>query len=223
MPTKTVYILGAGASVSANLPMQAWLLSEVYSLSLSSFDIPAQDGADFLSLPLNNKLQRMQEFYSKFDEYRQNLGRFIVSNFSSSNKLNQYEIALNAARLIQAKDKAAILEKEALLLPAYNIVKSVNVSLEDLFTIFDSVASGREHFRLYSSKEMADLHNQLKLCIMFTLSFFIANNCDNTDYKKFCEHLLRVRNQLTQKEDAMAVMTMNWDDILEKTLLLIIR
>ena len=65
MPTKTVYILGAGASVSANLPMQAWLLSEVYSLSLSSFDIPAQDGADFLSLPLNNKLQRMQEFYSK--------------------------------------------------------------------------------------------------------------------------------------------------------------
>ena len=218
MPTKTVYILGAGASVSANLPMQAWLLSEVYSLSLSSFDIPAQDGADFLSLPLNNKLQRMQEFYSKFDEYRQNLGRFIVSNFSSSNKLNQYEIALNAARLIQAKDKAAILEKEALLLPAYNIVQSVNVSLEDLFTIFDSVASGREHFRLYSSKEMADLHNQLKLCIIFTLSFFIANNCDNTDYKKFCEHLLQMRHQLTQKEDALAVITMNWDDILETTL-----
>ena len=218
MPTKTVYILGAGASVSAHLPMQAWLLSEVYSLSLSSFDIPAQDDADFLSLPLNNKLQRMQEFYSKFDEYRQNLGRFIVSNFSSSNKLSQYEIAMNAARLIQAKDKAAILEKEALLLPAYSIVKSVNVSLEDLFTIFDSVASGREHFRLYSSKEMADLHNQLKLCIIFTLSFFIANNCDNTDYKKFCKHLLRVRNQLTQKEDALAVITMNWDDILEKTL-----
>lgn len=56
MPTKTVYILGAGASVSAHLPMQAWLLSEVYSLRLSSFDIPAQDDADFLSLPLNNKL-----------------------------------------------------------------------------------------------------------------------------------------------------------------------
>lgn len=218
MPTKTVYILGAGASVSANLPMQAWILSEVYSLSSSSFDIPAQDDADFLSLPLNNKLQRMQEFYSKFDEYRQNLGRFIVSNFSSSNKLSQYEIAINAASLIQAKDKVAILEKEALLLPAYDIVKSVNVSLEDLFTIFDSVASGREHFRLYSSKEMADLHNQLKLCIIFTLSFFIADNCDTTDYKKFCEHLLRVRNQLTQKEDALAVITMNWDDILETTL-----
>ena len=218
MPTKTVYILGAGASVSAHLPMQAWLLSEVYSLRLSSFDIPAQDDADFLSLPLNNKLQRMQEFYSKFDEYRQSLGRFIVSNFSSSNKLSQYEIAINAAKLIQAKDKTAILEKEALLLPAYDIVKSVNVSLEDLFTIFDSVASGREHFRLYSSKEMADLHNQLKLCIIFTLSFFIADNCDNTDYKKFCEHLLRIRNQLTQKEDALAVITMNWDDILETTL-----
>ena len=218
MPTKTVYILGAGASVSAHLPMQAWLLSEVYSLRLSSFDIPAQDDADFLSLPLNNKLQRMQEFYSKFDEYRQSLGRFIVSNFSSSNKLSQYEIAINAAKLIQAKDKAAILEKEALLLPAYDIVKSVNVSLEDLFTIFDSVASGREHFRLYSSKEMADLHNQLKLCIIFTLSFFIADNCDNTDYKKFCEHLLQIRNQLTQKEDALAVLTMNWDDILETTL-----
>ena len=218
MPTKTVYILGAGASVSAHLPMQAWLLSEVYSLRLSSFDIPAQDDADFLSLPLNNKLQRMQEFYSKFDEYRQSLGRFIVSNFSSSNKLSQYEIAINAAKLIQAKDKTAILEKEALLLPAYDIVKSVNVSLEDLFTIFDSVASGREHFRLYLSKEMADLHNQLKLCIIFTLSFFIADNCDNTDYKKFCEHLLRIRNQLTQKEDALAVITMNWDDILETTL-----
>lgn len=218
MPTKTVYILGAGASVSAHLPMQAWLLSEVYSLSLSSFDIPTRDGADFLSLPLNNKLQRMQEFYSKFDEYRQKLGRFIISNFSSIEKLSEYDSKMTAASLIQTKNKDAILEKEVLLMQAYDIVKSVNVSLEDLFTIFDSVASGREHFRLYSSKEMADLHNQLKLCIIFTLSFFIANNCDTTDYKKFCEHLLRVRNQLTQKEDALAVITMNWDDILEKTL-----
>ena len=101
--------------------------------------------------------------------------------------------------------------------PGFAVIDA-NVSLEDLFTIFDSVASGREHFRLYSSKEMADLHNQLKLCIIFTLSFFIANNCDNTDYKKFCEHLLQIRNQLTQKEDALAVITMNWDDILETTL-----
>ena len=70
MPTKTVYILGAGASVSANLPMQAWLLSEVYSLNLSSFNVLAQEG-DFLSLQINTKLQKMQDFYSKFDEYRQ--------------------------------------------------------------------------------------------------------------------------------------------------------
>ena len=199
MPTKTVYILGAGASVSANLPMQAWLLPKVYSLRLSSFDIPTQDDADFLSLPLNNKLQRLQDFYSIFDEYRQNLGRFIVSNFSSIEKLSEYDSKMTAASLIQTKNKDVILEKEVLLMRAYDIVKSVNVSLEDLFTIFDSVASGREHFRLYSSKEMADLHNQLKLCIIFTLSFSIANNCDNTDYKKFCEHLLQKRNQSPHK------------------------
>lgn len=217
MPNKTVFILGAGASVSAHMPTQAWLLPQVYSLNLSSFDITA-DGTDFLSLSFNTKLQRMQEFYFKFDEYRQRLGRFIVANFSSSNKLSQYDIAINAASQIKETSKEAIHEKEALLIPAYDIVKSVNVSLEDLFTIFDSVSSGREHFRLYSSKEMMDLHNQLKLCIIFTLSFCIANNCDTTDYRKFSEYLIQVRNQLSQKDDALAVITMNWDDILETTL-----
>lgn len=219
MPNKIVYILGAGASASANLPTQAWLLSQVYSINLSSFDIPTQEQeTDFLSLSINAKLQRMQEFYYKFDEYRQNLGRFIVSNFSSANKLSQYEIAINAASLIKEKDKKAILEKEALLMPAYDIIKSINVSLEDLFTIFDSVSSGREHFRLYSSKGMADLHNQLKLCIIFALSFCIAHSCDKTDYKKFSEYLIQLRNQSSQKDDKLAVITMNWDDILETTL-----
>ncbi len=217
MSEKTVYLLGAGASASAKLPTQAGLLSLVFSIRQSSFLQISLD-LDILDLNIDNNMQRIQEFYSQFDCYRQNIGRFIMSNFSSQDKLAQYNFAIQHADTIEQTDNAAFEKREDFLFKAYDIVKSVNVTLEDIFTIFDSVNSGREHFRLYSPKEMDDLHNELKLCIIYALSYSINTFCDKSDYNLFCNMLIKRRIKTSQKTDSMSIITMNWDDVFENTL-----
>lgn len=214
---KTVYILGAGASASAKLPTQIGLLPRVFSIDRGSFHID-DESKDFLSLNINNTEQRIQEFYPKFDKYRRELGDFIVTNFSTHEEAQLYSVAINQADEILETSADAIERKDSFLKKAYGIAKSINVTLEDLFTIFDSVDSGREHFRLYSPNKMMDIHNKLKMCIIYALSFSIATDCDTYDYDQFSKMLLKLRMESPQKSDPFSVISMNWDDILEQSL-----
>jgi len=79
---KTVYILGAGASKTSNLPTQAEILPLIFSIRPNT-GWQAPDGDDFLLLDLDDKAEKIHQFYPLFDEYRQVLGDFIVENFSS--------------------------------------------------------------------------------------------------------------------------------------------
>lgn len=212
MVEKTVYVLGAGASRTANLPIQNGLLPLIFSININ--DMCPFNG-DFLSLAINEKAERIRELYPIFDQYRQNLGDFIVDNFSSSDKINQYHVAIDYANSLES---IQIGQKAEYLFKAYKIVRSVGVSLEDLFTIFDNVAVGRNHFRLYSPDKMSRIHNELKLTIIYSLVYSLATQCDNTQYKRFSELLLKTRLGATQNEDIVSVITMNWDDVLEQTL-----
>ena len=217
MPNKTVYILGAGASKTSNLPTQAEILPLIFSIRPdANGKIEAAD--DFLSLSLDDKAEKLGQFYSLFDEYRQILGEFIILNFSTSEKVNQYRVAIKHAKNLREVDADTIKQKEEFLFRAYDVAKSVNVTLEDLFTIFDNVAAGREHFRLYSPDSMGRIHNQLKLCIIYTLVHSIYTSCDDTHYKKFAQLLINTRLDTTLKEDKLAVITLNWDDVLERSL-----
>ena len=214
---KTVFILGAGASVSAGLPTQAGILTLIFTISKDSFSTINTE-SDFLSLKIDDKEQRIEEFYPKFDEFRQSLGRFIVVNFSSAEKAKQYLYAIEQASKTETTTAEDIAKRDLLLKKAYEIAKTVNVTLEDLFTIFDNVSAGREHFRLYSPQKMLEIHNQLKLCIIYALSYSINENCNSTDYSNFAKALMEKRLSIPQAEDAMSVITMNWDDILEHSL-----
>lgn len=214
---KTVYILGAGASVSAGLPTQAGILPLIFDIFEESFS-SINSESDFLSLKIDDKEQRLQDLYPKFDEFRQSLGRFIVVNFSSAEKAKQYLYAIEQAEKIETATQEDIEKHNLLLKKAYDIAKTVNVTLEDLFTIFDNVNAGREHFRLYSPQKMFEIHNQLKLCIIYALAFSISINCDNTDYSNFAKALIKKRLSISQSEDAMSVITMNWDNVLENSL-----
>lgn len=214
---KTVYILGAGASASAKLPTQAGLLPLIFTISRETF-ADSEIGTGFLELNLNDKAHRIQDFYPKFDAYRRSLGQFIVTNFSSAEKAKQYSFAIEQANAIEEASAEASATKDFYLKKAYNIAKAVNVTLEDLFTIFDSVDAGREHFRLYSPTKMMRIHNQLKMCIIYALSFSIAIDCDASDYNEFAKLLLEKRLASTQKSDDLSIITMNWDDVLERSL-----
>lgn len=214
---KTVFILGAGASASAGLPTQAEILPLIFSISKDSFSTIDTD-SDFMSLIIDDNEQRMQEFYPKFDKFRQSLGQFIVTNFASIEKSKQYLYAIEQAQKTETSTAENIEKQDLLLKKAYEIAKTVNVSLEDLFTIFDNVSAGREHFRLYSPQKMIEIHTQLKLCIIYALSYSIIKNCNSADYLNFAEILISKRLSIPQAEDAMSVITMNWDDVLEHSL-----
>lgn len=214
---KTVYILGAGASASAHIPTQAGILELVFSLNKQSFN-NQNSSADFLEMEINESAQKLQSFYSLFDSYRSELGRFIVSNFASAEKAAQYSLAIEVADKVDELSEKDVAEKDKLKEKAYEIVKSVNTSLEDLFTIFDNVAIGREHFRLYSPQKMDEIHTQLRMCIIYAMAFRIVTDCDNSAYNRFSNLLLSRRLEATQKEDNLSVITMNWDDVLEQTI-----
>ena len=214
---KTVYILGAGASASANLPTQAGILKKVFSLTRSSF-LQKNMTSDFLSLEISEASQRLLSFYTIFDNYRRELGEFIVSIFSTIDKVNEYSIARAQGEMIK-EDSTEMREKKDLALQrAYQIVQAINVSLEDLFTVFDNVAVEREHFRSFSPQKMSEMHNKLKLCIIYTLAFSIIEANDCTDYERFSRFLINQRRSVSQKEDNLSIITMNWDDVLERTL-----
>lgn len=217
MPEKTTYILGAGASKAAYLPTQAELLPLIFSLRPNGkSDIKESD--DFLSLELNDKRERILELYPVFDEYRQKLGDFIVHNFASAEKVNQYRVAIGYAQHLIEMDANTVQAREEFLFKAYDVAKKVNVTLEDLFTIFDNVAAGREHFRLYSPENMISMHNQLKLCIIYALIYSIATSCDTNTYRNFAKNLVELRLATSQKDDTLSIITMNWDDLLEQSL-----
>ena len=214
---KTVYILGAGASASANLPTQAGILKKVFSLTRSSFS-QKDLTEDFLSLEISEASQKLQSFYTVFDNYRCELGDFIVSNFSTADKGKEYRVAIMQANQIFEDSAEMRQKKDSVLQRAYQIVQAINVSLEDLFTIFDNVAAEREHFRLFSSQKMSEIHNKLKLCIIYTMTFAIIEANDSTDYERFSRYLIQQRLSVSQKEDNLSIITMNWDDVLERTL-----
>lgn len=217
MSDKTVYILGAGSSKTANLPTQVELLPLIFSIRPRENN-QALSTDDFLSLSLDVKAEEMRGFYSIFDEYRQSLGKFIIINFSSADKINRYHVAIQHANSLIEIDADSVKQREDFLFKAYDIAKSINVTLEDLFTIFDNVSAGREHFRLYSPDNMSKIHRKLKLCIIYALVYSISTSCNDMQYKRFAKLLLNTRLATAQKEDKLAVITMNWDDVLERSL-----
>lgn len=214
---KIVYVLGAGASASAGVPTQAGILPLIFTINRKTFEI-SQIDTDILSLSIDAELQRIADHYDRFDGYRQIIGEFILSNFSSIKKFIQYKTLLQNAFDIHATDVDSQTEKERILFLAYDIVKSVSVTLEDVFTIFDSVAAGREHFRLYSPLKMDEIHKRLKMCIIYALSVAISTSREPNDYSSFCDYLVEKRLQTKAKDDPFSVITTNWDDLLERKL-----
>jgi len=196
---KIVYILGAGASRAVNLPLQAQLLSSIFSLTPPEFD----KQKDFMELEINDKQEAVFNFYPEFENQRTILADFIASAFSSETVSLDYRNACNSDNQMLA----------------YEIIKEINVTLEDLFTLFDKIALGREHFKTYSTQEMDNIHAALKKCIIFVLAYKTAMyNQGASTYRTFAQRIIESRLNASVKEDSLAVITMNWDSVLEQEL-----
>jgi len=196
---KTVYILGAGASKAVGLPLQSQLLPSIFSFEPPVFD----EEKDFMELIINDRQEAVMNFYPEFVTQREMLADFIIDAFSSETFRIDYRNACNSGD-----------QKSALFL-----VEQINVTLEDLFTLFDKVALGREHFQTYTTQEMEKLHAALKKCIIFVLAYRAAlREQDTSIYSRLAKKIIDHRLEASTKDDVLAIITMNWDSVLEQKL-----
>lgn len=208
---KVVYILGAGASKAIGLPLQTELLPKIFSLKPYEPEITPE--TDFMSWEIDEDIQEIHVAYPEFDKCRQKLACFIIENFASQQKNIEFSIIINEIEKLHEYDK------EKCWFKGYNIAKEVNVALEDLFTIFDKIAVCHEHFRIYSARELEEIHDSLKKCIIFILVHEMKLKKNNYPiYASLASKLIKKRMLVSQKTDILSVITMNWDTAFEKVL-----
>ncbi|MFA7673520.1 MAG: hypothetical protein WCY62_06670 [Clostridia bacterium] len=200
---KTVYILGAGASKTIGLPLQGEMLKKIFELR------PRKVATDssFIDIALNIDEQQLLRLYEEFNKQRLVLADFIVENFGNATMKSEYKLI------------ASVNEDEEDHSNRYNIACKLNVSLEDLFTFFDKIIIGREHFRTYSSDNIQDIHTALRKCIIFTLAYYciIMEEKENS-LDAFAQILLRNKIDGISGDEEISVITMNWDAYLDKKL-----
>jgi NAD-dependent SIR2 family protein deacetylase len=204
---KTVYILGAGASKTIGLPLQGELLNCIFMLEPRTLGVQAS----FMQLEYNINEQRLLSVYKEFTTQRTKLSDFIVSNFASKSLRAEY---WTVRSVINGEDELPEVKPRYL-----SIASRVNVTLEDLFTLFDKIIIGRENFRIYSPEIIQEVHTALRKCIIFTLAYYssVSIPADNS-IRKFSEKLVEFRRQIPAPTDKFSIITMNWDAYLEKAL-----
>jgi NAD-dependent SIR2 family protein deacetylase len=206
---KTVFVLGAGFSKADDIPLQYELLKNILTL----FPNKIQVQPNFIELSINGAEQKVMDYYDEFEKCRQLLADFLVDNFTSFEKKAEYYSIKTSSRV----DMPLM---DEYLKRAYKIASEVNVTLEDLFTIFDKVILGHEHFQLYSVDSIVTIHKALRVCIIFLLSHQCAQirTQVNTISKLFSKKIFDMRVVSSRFDDVLSIITMNWDSLLEKEL-----
>ena len=212
---KTVYILGAGASKAIGLPLQGELLNCIFEFKPREIDAQTS----FMQLEFNLDEQKLLGVYEEFNKQRIKLANFIVDNFASQSLKAEYFAEYLSAVIKNANNNESLPASPDLEYRAFRIAGRVNVTLEDLFTLFDKIIIGREHFRVYSPENIQRVQTALRKCIIFTLAYYNSINIkENNAVKKFAEKLLKYRRCMPTSVDNLSIITMNWDAYLEKSL-----
>lgn len=202
---KTVFILGAGASKVIGLPVQSELLSQIFNLRPES----GEEQEEFLNIEFDGRHESILKLYERFDSERLVLADFIINNFCSVALQSAYKAIRGDKDSRELSDN----EKDDI----YNIACKVNVVLEDLFTLFDKIITGRETFKIYSSAKITTIHDALRRCIVFTLASKSIHIQNQDVLINFCETLIKHKVENSKNHD-YSIITMNWDTCLERIL-----
>jgi NAD-dependent SIR2 family protein deacetylase len=210
---KTVYILGAGISKADGLPLQSEILSHIFSLNPENQKIDTS----FMQLNVNKSEEKVLLYFDEFERQRRELADFIIDNFASQRMKAEYNAIMRPVN----HDEHVFQFKDNILRRAYEIISNgINVTLEDIFTIFDKAILGHEYFRIYSTQEIEEKKDSLRKCIIFLLSYqcSLIEKKDNYSTKLFAKMLFDKRMSVSYKNDIVSVITTNWDTLLEKEL-----
>lgn len=90
---------------------------------------------------------------------------------------------------------------------------SPNPSLEDLFTLLDQAIEAESNIRSYNWKELIDVRDALKRLILIV--FYPQILAEKASYNYIASKIIRRRISAGQQKDAVSVITLNWDTLLE--------
>ena len=92
-----------------------------------------------------------------------------------------------------------------------------DVALEDVFTILDKCITTKERFKHFDWHDLDEIRNALVFLILFIINKHlneIPSNKKNA-YVKLAEYIIEVRRKLRKKDDPIAIISCNWDTLLE--------
>lgn len=203
---KTIYILGAGASATAGLPIQNGILTKMFA--------PADDfmkyskGIDFLSS--SKTLLWLQESYTYFQEHRKKVADFLIKHFCERDILNQYVALGGSTQPLKLGDD--IWEV------FFSYLSKVNILLEDLFTLIDrSITSGDDTCSIEATA-VSDFQRSLYCCIVYTMSFCMRQNMNDATSRRLVKIIIDKRMQAKLADDPVSIISLNWDILIDYNL-----
>lgn len=210
---KKVYIIGAGASAAAKLPIQNNILHSIFTTK------EPQLSADFMSS--NNFTIKFNEKYKYFDYCRRILSLFIIDNFADSHVSNCFRYLFLHEdgespetfknRILQSNEPKIIASWDNI----YECLKNIDICLEDVFTLIDKAIILKDCFQTYSAKDLINVSHSLSKCILYVISYCVNCSCDNTTIHKMANILVNKRFSSGQKSDPFSIITLNWDTLLD--------
>lgn len=210
---KKVYIFGAGASVAAGLPIQSRVLNKIFTLTK-----PERISMnDFLGT-LDPYAVTLIDQFPKFEKCRRVLTEFIVYNFGGARLQNLFTSIFKYSDRSQFEYKDDNTNVNDEWTNIYNLIKDIDLSLEDLFTLLDKASLLKEYFRAYSVTELDSIQDSLNYCVVYSISKAIYDSRNQTIYDQLANFFLKKRIDAKQKNDIFSIITLNWDTLLDKHL-----
>lgn len=199
---RNIFILGAGFSAPAELPIQDRILQEMMQKPADEFlnYTPEPESTKFLKSFIMVGLFLLQN-YTAFDcaEYKETFEELTLK--SKYTKLDASVLSEDTEN-----NELMILREKI----RYSLEKSnIHVSLEDVFTSFDKTYQSREYFHRYSSQYVDEIKESIKRLFVY----YFSKRCKNHTYVQ--DDYLSFFSYLKQHAPNSAIISTNWDVLTE--------
>ena len=197
---RNIFIIGAGFSAPAKLPIQNKILKEISqppSIDFLSFE-PTSESIKFMISFIRVGLYLLQNYTSfKCDEE--------IDAFSTIERDQQFNHSSTLDKDNRYREIQVLREKIRSKLEEADL----QVSLEDIFTSFDKSYQGREYLNHHSFYQVDEIRDAITRLFVYYFSKRINTHLfDSLEYKNFCNYIKSIHN--------VTILSTNWDVLIEE-------
>ena len=198
---RNVFILGAGFSVPAKLPIQNRIINEIVKSepkdSFLEYE-PAPESIKFMTSFIRVGLYLLKNYTNdSYDEYEKTFTE-IERNIQDSEILQStYDDCYKEVQILREKIRST--------LEAANL----QISLEDIFTSFDKSYISKEYLNQYSYYQANEIKDSIMSLFVYYFSKCINEHPFNMpEYLSFCNHIKSLKK--------VSIISTNWDVLVEE-------